>query len=83
MLLYSDGSKLAQSLPFGFPQDLDQGTYAITVAGTICTIFYTDTSCYTETTALPTLSLGTIQLTSFTTLAKRLSQAAHNVAEWP
>ena len=81
MLLFNNGSKLAQSLPYGFPQDLQLGTYAITVSGTICTIYYTDTDCSTQMSAMPTMNLGTIQLANIKTFAKLLSQAATSVAD--
>jgi hypothetical protein len=79
-LLFNYGSSDAQKLPYGFPQDLTVGTYAITLSGTICTIYYTDTDCYTTTSDLPTIGLGTIPLVNVSAFAKALGQAANSVA---
>ena len=80
MELFNYGSSAAQSLPYGFPEDLDVGTYAISVSGTYCTIYYTEDSCYTLPGTLGPIDLGTIQLANIKAFAQMLEQTASGVA---
>lgn len=73
MLVENYGSSKAQTLPFGFPQNLQLGTYWISAAGSYC-IIYTDDQggCYTTQNSIGPINGGTVKLTSLRPFAKAI-----------